>query len=488
MDAPLRLPPEFAVPSVADAFGRFSFPVPPGFAAEVDATAPKYSRTTGGWLDPTGPEPLTLELTHAAIAAGVVVDEAGRPVANAIVTARPEEDVPRTTDADGRFELKLHADGATLHALSPGGPQALLRVRLVAGERRGDLRLVVSPGTALEGLVHDQAQRPLEATEVRVLAEPDEVEIARVTTSAQGTFTAFAVPKGRYSIAAETPKHWLGRTVGVEHPEAGAVEVTVLAGTELEGTVRNPSGAPVANAKLEITLGARGRNPSVAYTDEHGHYLAEDLTPGELAVRASLGEIADETRTVYIPPGETGHQDFDLGAAGRVKGHVKGPERRWSLYFMNMDKNANGKNEPTDATGAFDLALSPGHYEVFVAEVHLGRQGTTSIDVRPGETTVVDLDPNGDPNDGGLVLMDFPRKPLGEGISFDNGPSGVRVDFLSQDSAMAKSGVQSGDLVLAIDGAPVKDSLDAFAKVRNVGAELSVTLRREGVERVVVVK
>ena len=71
---------------------------------------------------------------------------------------------------------------------------------------------------------------------------------------------------------------------------------------------------------------------------------------------------------------------------------------------------------------------------------------------------------------------------LGSGISFENSLGGVRVDFLMSDCPAAKAGVLIGDLVLAIDGEPTRDALDAFARVRKPsdGTTLDFQVRRDG--------
>ncbi|MFZ5446911.1 MAG: PDZ domain-containing protein, partial [Myxococcota bacterium] len=70
---------------------------------------------------------------------------------------------------------------------------------------------------------------------------------------------------------------------------------------------------------------------------------------------------------------------------------------------------------------------------------------------------------------------------LGSGLSFENSPGGVRVDFLMSGCPAATAGVQVGDLVVSIDGEPTRDARDAFARVRRPsGAELSLVVRREG--------
>jgi hypothetical protein len=255
--------------------------------------------------------------------------------------------------------------------------------------------------------------------------------------------------------------------------------------------VVNATGAPVANVALELTYPMRSKYAPVrARTDEAGHYQVNDLASGELKVHASLGDIADQRRTIYLQPGEQGQLNLALGRSGRIKGHVQGAVQRWRLFFINQDQAGEGKNELTDDQGDFDLSLSAGRYEVLVADLlHVGRHQGTSVEVKAGETVSVDLVGRSPPFDGGDdAFAAIRRGTLGGGISFDNGPGGVQVGFLNNDSRMALAGVRTGDLVIAIDGAPVRDSLDAFARVKTDGDQLSLTLRREGVDRVVVVK
>ena len=46
-----------------------------------------------------------------------------------------------------------------------------------------------------------------------------------------------------------------------------------------------------------------------------------------------------------------------------------------------------------------------------------------------------------------------------------------------------KAGVQLGDLVISIDGVPVRDSVDAFARVnKRAGETLTLVVRRNGAD------
>ena len=138
----------------------------------------------------------------------------------------------------------------------------------------------------------------------------------------------------------------------------------------------------------------------------------------------------------------------------------------------------------------FEKLLPPGEYKLF-AEVgdeseHAYRFiESVKATVRAGEITTVVLAVPSDLADASAVPghLNFKMHPeLGSGMSFENSPGGVRVDFLMADCPAAKAGVQLGDLVVAIDGEGTRDALDAFARVRKPsdGATLDFLVRRGG--------
>jgi S1-C subfamily serine protease len=64
----------------------------------------------------------------------------------------------------------------------------------------------------------------------------------------------------------------------------------------------------------------------------------------------------------------------------------------------------------------------------------------------------------------------------------------VQLSWLVSDSPASRAGLKVGDLVTAIDGQPVRDALDTFARARGTpGGSINVTYRRDGSERTVAV-
>jgi hypothetical protein len=97
------------------------------------------------------------------------------------------------------------------------------------------VKLTPARGTSLEGFVHDVEGKPVPNADVRVLAEPDDVELAHLSTSEGGLFTAQAIPAGRYSVVATVGEGGRGRAVGYEHPAAERADVRVCPARRWQG-------------------------------------------------------------------------------------------------------------------------------------------------------------------------------------------------------------------------------------------------------------
>jgi hypothetical protein len=488
-----RLPPELAVPGQTDSLGRFELELPSlspdspddeALGGTLHARAARHAAATAPVADQ-----VELRLAEASEISGVVVDEAGAPVASAEVRAKPEEELPRTTDAEGRFTLKVSPHSATVHALAPDGRQALSELSLEPGERR-ELRLIVGDGATLEGVVVDQRGAPRPAMEVRVLSGPFELELARLTASAEGTFAALRMPAGTYSVAASDASGSTGRASGVEHPSGGPVKVTVAAGASLEGWVRTAQGQRAANATVRLAFRS-GEPPRLAYADEAGHFAFDELRPTSVTVSASVGEVAAASKRLLLAPGERSAVELTLRLLGKVQGHVavESPHRvTLRLAAFEAEDNVRrreGRLVETDEHGDFTLELPAGAYGL---DVGFGPDAQrTIITVNGGETTRVDL--TLEDVQGEASMDDAIYSQVGTGLSFDTSPAGVAVDFLMAGSPAARAGLRQGDLVVAIDGAPIRDSLEAFERVRrDRGDEVRLTIRRAGAEQTVVLK
>lgn len=461
-------------PSVAiarvltDAFGRFRAQVPEGsahFFAEVTARGFVTARET---LTDTP----VIELKPGITLDGLVV-AGSTPVQDVTVRASPG-DLSVITDREGRFALTVAPGATSLHALALDGRQALQRINDTTRTDRVTLQL--EGGETLSGIVTSKAT-PITAVDVRVLAEPDDLEVARITTGPDGRFDAKGLPRGRYSVRAQQGPGRRGTAVGIELPGAPSVEVQLHGAGTLTGAVTNGDLVPVDGATVTVQWG-RGMNEisRTARTDENGRFEFDELLPAEVSVQAHLGDLVSVEEAVYVAPDGVAEQNLVLEIQGRLVGTVDPPnaEQVW-LRGKHASEHVKVKD------GRFEVLLAPGTYSAFVlvdAADHMFTQ-VDEVLVKAGELTTVALKAtNG--GDAGFQFA-FGHPELGSGLSFENSNGSVRVDFLMSDCPAAKAGVLIGDVITSIDGAPAKDALDAFAKVRKPnGEQLALGVRREG--------
>jgi hypothetical protein len=450
----------------SDAFGRFTAKVPAQAHYFLEASAPGF--VTGTQVAAANEKP-QLELQPGVPIEGLVTAADGAPVSEVTVRAAPLG-LGVLTDREGRFSLTVAPGATSLHALALDGRQALERVQAPS---RVTLRL--RSGDSISGVV---TGGDITAADVRVLAEPDDLEVAHLTTGPDGRFEAKGLPPGRYSVRGQQGAGRRGVVVGIELPGAAPVELALSSASELTGMVTNGDGVPVDGATVTLSW-PRGMNEieRTARTGEDGRFEFDELLPAEVSVQAHLGDLVSSEEGVYAAPGTTVEQNLTLALQGRLVGTVDPPnaDAVWirGAKFSEHAKVTNGR---------FELVLPPGHYRAFVSGERAGDHvfiESSPVDVKPGEITTVVLS-NVAGSDGGFMFA-FAHPELGSGMSFENSPGGVRVDFLMNDCPAAKAGVVIGDLITTIDGSPAKDALDAFARVRKAnGDQLALGVRRDG--------
>ncbi len=210
-------------------------------------------------------------------------------------------------------------------------------------------------GRAVHGRVVDEERRPIPGARVaRVFQQRSSAgEWSRIrrpaaTSGADGRFTL--------PIGDDTTVVWFveataaGRArceTTVALPDEGPpadVEIPLGPGAEVEGTVSDPSGAPLAGAFVAAfqeervehgrlswlpALQAASQAPALeCRTDSRGSYRIEHLAAraphSVLAVLA--GKVGRFSPTFVPEPGERKRMDITLDAAGTVHGTVRGPD------------------------------------------------------------------------------------------------------------------------------------------------------------------
>lgn len=286
-------------------------------------------------------EPLVIVLVEPALLTGIVVDEAGSPIAGARLFpqwslegslhdphfVRPWEGLSLTgqsvwtTTTDGSFEMPVQRGGlvelhveATHYATRDVGPIA------VAYGASSSVRIVLGPEIALEGLVLGDG-RPIQGARVSMLglAEP-------TTTDERGRFRlgGLAVNAGHIiRVAADGWAPAIRFDVDTRAPLRVELErpVSVRARVHL--------GAIAMNCPLDGTAAwVNVAGPLVAVADWGVFVDVPGLEPGEHRFEASIGSSADPDvvwalrglegeRDVTLRPGEPSSIDITLALRRR---------------------------------------------------------------------------------------------------------------------------------------------------------------------------
>lgn len=231
-------------------------------------------------------------LAPAAALRGQVVDERGRPVAGAQVTAlRPSAEPPgpfgpprldsvggSRSGADGGFVLPRLSPGSehTLVVLHPDLLPAVLSPPPAGADGAAPpLRVVLRSGLALRGRVRDASGRPIAAAKVFLDREDDATgspwhrppfEVDRATrkepaqTGADGRFEARGLAAGRYSLHVRA-QGWADERldhVRVDDEAGAPLDLELRRGATLRGFVRDTLGEPQA-----------GRSPVARESGDH---------------------------------------------------------------------------------------------------------------------------------------------------------------------------------------------------------------------------
>ena len=199
-----RLAPEgrWTLVSAVGADGAFRFEdATPGTwtLAVTDADTGAAMRIAGSADAEGGRTDVRLVLAGDEVIAGRVVDDRGRPVEGARVTARQSAGAASrdaVPDADGRFQIagtagagwtveaRDHTTGrAESQGVASGGPELTLTLR---------------PEEALTARVLGSGGTPLRGASIVLVA--DGREVARLRTDSEGRFTSRALPAGTYEV------------------------------------------------------------------------------------------------------------------------------------------------------------------------------------------------------------------------------------------------------------------------------------------------
>ena len=273
--------------------GRYRLgPLPPGeYTFEVSAGMQWEMKPARSLVVMAGQTSrVDVALTPSIEVRGRVVDETGRPVADARLSVRsdwwinitPDED---RTDADGRFRIQ--------HGLGAGPAQLTVtheehrRLERPLTLPTPELTLVLQRGSALSGRVLDAWGAPVKDAEIRISS----AAFPTTKTDAQGAFRFTGLPPGSYELLALRVDAPAGcaRSV-VEVPERGELSTTLRmeAKHTLSGLVVDERGQPVEGVRVEPWKDLDSR-----FIDDEGWMLRQFSVTTDARGRFTLSGLPD---------------------------------------------------------------------------------------------------------------------------------------------------------------------------------------------------
>ncbi len=268
-----------------------------------------------------GAESVELLLRDGITLEGRVTGEDGLPLASVRVTAlHPGHSrfFDAETDGDGRYRLgPLPFDAYYEVAFVKEGwlPELL-------GTSKGDHEEVrlYRPRRAEGRVLSNEA--PAADVEVRVV-DPHEHPLTRTVTrtDAQGRFRFDALRPRRHSLTAAHGGQHAFQAVDLA-PSAPPPEVVLELGSAscVKGTVRDPEGAPVAGARVDLRMVSGSFRIEVTTTDAEGRYQLGPVVPGMHALTVAAPRYADVHNHWQQVGPDTGPVDFTLEPVPAVEG------------------------------------------------------------------------------------------------------------------------------------------------------------------------
>jgi carboxypeptidase family protein len=444
-----------------DASGRLEVAVAAGEALPLRLLAAD-GRWARGTLKaaPDGGGPAVFLLEPPEEIRGQVVDrQTRRPVAGALVWVDGSPLTMASTDAAGRYTLRLSAGGEAGLRAAAAGYLAGRALSAPAAAPRGPRQmpaLALAPAVAVQGLVVDGTGRPLADVDLRAAssdrrsADPD----PRARTGPKGTFRLSGLAPGEAYRLSASRDGFVPSRLPLAAPQRGAaapsLRIVLESGRAATGRVVDRAGKPVADAEVRL-LPVGSDDPRSAreatlraVTGASGTFRIDRLAGGPFNLRARARGFAPTlVRRVDLPPG---NGSVDLGTLvlergltleGRVvdtAGNPIGgatvqvtPSTGLAVWDLPLDGEAPGWETVSGRDGAFSFAgLAPGGETLRASRQGFAARTLPGIGVPSAEPVLVRLDPaarisgtvkddSGEPVAGANVLLSEVSSAAGDG-------------------------------------------------------------------------
>jgi len=485
--------PGTAVRTGAD--GSFNFPAAPASTSVGAAATGFFENRMAAGSNRRSP---SLALKPRLAVSGVVVDEAGKGLPGAVLTAtllpgRMSMTMDFSLYRSGGFTRSGPGGRFRLANLAAGAPYGV-RIELPGfapsqtdlpareeGQPAPELRIVMRTGREAFGMVLDANHEAVPGAQAKLRPVAGNELGARIrealkgvtdrfeaTSDAKGRFAFSHLPSGSFDLIVNA-KGFAPLTVpGLAVPEGqGASDlgtVVLSPGAFVEGRVVDSEGKPVEGAevraasrssqRLPFRVPSRDPRPADAYTAADGGFRLEDRAPGEsidLAVLhpsygpgAAQGVVVPTTEPVRIvlqPTSRVSGRALGKDGKGLAGARVTLSEMvSMSMGSRSMMRPGNWKSAVTDEEGAFSFSdVAPGGVEVRADAVRHQAAELKGLEAKPGqELTGIEL------------VLPAAASVEGRVVAPDGRPvPGAEVTVVSADSA---GGFAFPDLFAQTDG------------------------------------
>jgi len=391
-----------------------------------------------------------------------------------------------TTRPDGSFTFEAARGGCTLWARPFGAPAAKLAGEAQNLEEQQELVIALPKEVhRLAGRVLSASGAPVDGANVRLHAPRAYGFSPLVLTQADGSFSFTSLPEPPYTLDIEHPDYVTVQGLWV--PSDEAVSVRMHSGSELTGSVLDgASGLPLMAADVLFQSGPFTR---ALRTRRDGSFTLRHVPEGAYRLTVHTDGFLSDSRTGQLGA-VSSEQLIELVPEASVSGEVVDELGR-TVWNAQVALAAEGAPPDwvhavrTDHAGRFALQSVPeGEHSVSARATDGAGVSTVRVRTRAGEETPAPVLRLPQPVDDAAQNADevpTPRtlSPQAKADTLELSPAGVVVRALSQGSALARAGVLPGDVLLRVDGEPVRSAAQARGMLAPLGSAASTSLRLE---------
>ncbi len=321
---------------------------------------------------------VVVRMRTPSIVSGRVIGRDG-PLAGAIVTVgagigeTAHKLATTYTDRAGQFTLRAPSGKVFVTATASG--HGTVERALVIGDRplTGEVFALVVEASRLRGQVLAADGAALAGATIRVVEGPSR---RRGVTVGDGRFELDHVAQGRYLVEVSAPG-WPAKRFHLESERWQ--DLRLDAGGAIRAIVRDGSGGPLADARVELVGPAQARASAV--TDARGAIDLRGLAAGEWTLTASTRGFTPIRRELVVRAGPTAAQmDLVLARGATLIGVVRD---RFGRRVGGAVVSVQGIETRTDGDGNFRIDDAPVG-DILLSATHDGARGDLPLRLESG--------------------------------------------------------------------------------------------------------